>query len=52
MKANMKKLMGAMMVVALAVMCCPMLAFAAEEARVTGKVVDIDEVKERFVTKP
>ena len=31
MKANMKKLMGAMMVVALAVMCCPMLAFAAEE---------------------
>ena len=32
MKANMKKLMGAMMVVALAVMCCPMLAFAAEEA--------------------
>ena len=32
MKANMKKLMGAMMVVALAIMCCPMLAFAAEEA--------------------
>lgn len=32
MKANMKKLMGAMMVVALAVMCCPMLAFAAEES--------------------
>ena len=31
MKANMKKLMGAMMVVALAIMCCPMLAFAAEE---------------------
>ena len=32
MKANMKKLMGAMMVVALAIMYCPMLAFAAEEA--------------------
>ena len=32
MKANMKKLMGAMMVVTLAIMCCPMLAFAAEEA--------------------
>lgn len=31
MKANMKKLMGAMMVVALAIMCYPMLAFAAEE---------------------
>lgn len=27
------------------------MAFAAEEARVTGKVVDIDEVKERFVGK-
>jgi len=27
------------------------MAFAAEEARVTGKVVDIDEVKERFVTE-
>lgn len=25
------------------------MAYAAEEARVTGKVVDIDEVKERFV---
>lgn len=25
------------------------MAFAAEEARVTGKVVDIDEVKERFM---
>ena len=32
MKANMKKLMGAMMVIALTVMCCPMMAFAAEEA--------------------
>ena len=31
MKANMKKLMGAMMVIALTVMCCPMMAFAAEE---------------------
>ena len=27
------------------------MAFAAEEARVTGKVVDIDEVKERFMAK-
>ena len=27
------------------------MAFAAEEARVTGKIVDIDEVKERFVAK-
>ena len=25
------------------------MAFAAEEARVTGKVIDIDEVKERFM---
>ena len=32
MKANMKKLMGAMMVIALTVMCCPMMVFAAEEA--------------------
>ena len=32
MKANMKKLMGAMMVLALTVMCCPMMVFAAEEA--------------------
>ena len=27
------------------------MAFAAEESRVTGKVVDIDEVKERFISK-
>lgn len=32
MKANMKKIMGAMIVVVFAIMCCPMLAFAAEEA--------------------
>ncbi len=32
MKANMKKLTGLMAVVAIMVMCCPMLAFAAEEA--------------------
>ena len=31
MKANMKKLMSSLAVVALMVMCCPMLAFAAEE---------------------
>ena len=31
MKANMKKLMSTLAVVALMVMCCPMLAFAAEE---------------------
>lgn len=31
MKANMKKIMGTLMVAALVVMCCPMLAFAAEE---------------------
>ena len=31
MKANMKKLMGTFAVVAMMVMCCPMLAFAAEE---------------------
>ena len=31
MKANMKKLAGLMSVVAIMVMCCPMLAFAAEE---------------------
>ena len=31
MKANMKKLAGLMTVVAIMVMCCPMLAFAAEE---------------------
>ena len=32
MKANMKKFAGLMTVVAIMVMCCPMLAFAAEEA--------------------
>ncbi len=32
MKANMKKIMGVFVVVAFAIMCCPMLAFAAEEA--------------------
>lgn len=31
MKANMKKIMGTLTVIALAVMCCPMMAFAAEE---------------------
>ena len=31
MKANMKKLMGTLTVVTIMVMCCPMLAFAAEE---------------------
>ena len=31
MKANMKKLMGTFAVVAMMVMCCPMLTFAAEE---------------------
>ena len=31
MKANMKKIMGTLAVIALMVMCCPMLAFAAEE---------------------
>ena len=31
MKANMKKLMGTFAVVAMMIMCCPMLAFAAEE---------------------
>ena len=31
MKANMKKLMGTLTVAALMVICCPMLAFAAEE---------------------
>ena len=31
MKANMKKMAGLMSVVAIMVMCCPMLAFAAEE---------------------
>lgn len=30
MKANMKKIMGTLTVIALAVMCCPMMAFAAE----------------------
>ena len=32
MKANMKKIMGLMIAVALMVMCCPGMAFAAEEA--------------------
>ena len=32
MKANMKKLAGLMSLVAIMVMCCPMLAFAAEDA--------------------
>lgn len=32
MKANMKKIMGLMIAVALMVMCCPVMAFAAEEA--------------------
>ncbi len=32
MKATMKKLMGTLTIVAVMVMCCPMLAFAAEEA--------------------
>lgn len=32
MKANMKKLIGTLTIIALAVMCCPMMAFAAEEA--------------------
>lgn len=27
------------------------MAYAAEEARVTGKVIDVDEVKERFISK-
>ena len=31
MKANMKKIMGLMIAVALMVMCCPVMAFAAEE---------------------
>lgn len=31
MKANMKKIMGTLTIIALAVMCCPMMAFAAEE---------------------